>query len=422
LRYDAIFRDIAGSVLHDYAGFDEKKAHHDSLWFSAACQTAQRKGQLNDQVFFQLTGQYLATMQDRNLQLRLGDQAACRADSRGFHARSYQGRLYVTHAQQETRLHPGDQLITLNGTPPSLYRKRQKKNTLGSDVEEREIWGPVLKMSGRCLVKHTDGTDENLTLRSYPYSDKLPRLGGRLIGKNTLYLDLPHFTDPEAVEKLLASKEKSLARCSRLILDLRRNIGGTETAFIPLLRYVFREPLLLRDIYDDKGLYTNYTENNCRRKSQMLEHFLPRADRQSEKLVRTMMAELKEKSGQGMLWEPDEELAADTATVGGYGNFEKIIILSDTWCEYAGETFISLCKKSPLVTVIGRPTMGNIDYCNPVSVLYDNRFTFTYPMSKTKAAMEGKGVSGKGVSVDIHVPWTPAECEEDILLKQALKL
>ena len=98
------------------------------------------------------------------------------------------------------------------------------------------------------------------------------------------------------------------------------------------------------------------------------------------------------------------------------------MILSDTWCEYAGETFIRLCKKSPRVTVLGRPTMGNIDYCNPVSILYEGRFTFTYPMSKTKAAMEGRGLSGKGVPVDVYVPWTPAECTEDILLAKALAL
>ena len=108
--------------------------------------------------------------------------------------------------------------------------------------------------------------------------------------------------------------------------------------------------------------------------------------------------------------------------VGGKGVFEKIVILSDTWCEYAGETFIRLCKKSPRVTVLGRPTMGNIDYCNPVSILYEGRFTFTYPMSKTKAAMEGRGLSGKGVPVDVYVPWTPAECTEDILLAKALAL
>lgn len=422
MRYDVIFRDITSNVLHDYAGFDEKKARFDSLYFSSACNEMHRKGQLDDLAFLRMMNQYLVTLQDRNLSFRLKDGGRYQAGNRGFDVRSFEGRLYVTRTGQETRLQPGDQLITLNGTPPALCRKRFKKNVLGADQEERELWGPVLKMTNRCLVKHRDGTDENITLRPYPLAAKLPRLSGHLIGKNTLYLDLPHFMDSETVEKLLKAKEKSLERCRLLILDLRRNVGGMEDAFLPLLNYVFPEPVLLRDIYADEGLYTNYTENNCRRKTQMLENYLPQADAGAKKLVRTMIRELKEKAGQGMVWEPDEELAADSTVVGGQGNFEKIVILSDTWCEYAGETFIRLCKKSPLVTVLGRPTMGNIDYCNPVSLLYDERFTFTYPMSKTKAAMEGRGVSGQGISADVYVPWTPAECTEDLLLAKAQTL
>lgn len=422
MQYNMIFQDIVSNVLRDYAGFDEKKARHNSFYFSTACAAAEQKGQLNDLTFLRLMNQYLVTLQDRNLQFRLSDSNTYRAGNCGFDVRSYQGRLYVTRTGKETRLHPGDQLITLNGMPPALCRKRAEKNFLNDDVEERELWGPMLKMTDQCMVKHTDGTDENIRLKRYPIPNKLPRLGGRLIGRDTLYLDLPHFADEEAFAKLLAAKEKSLGRCRRLILDLRHNVGGSENIFLPLLDYIFPEPVLLRDLYDEDGLYTNYTENNCRRKIQMLENYLPAADKAAKKLVKTMIKEFRKKSGSGMVWEPDTELAADETLVGGKCCADKIIILSDTYCEYAGETFIQLCKKSPKVTVIGRPTMGNIDYCNPVSILYDNRFTFTYPMSKTKAAAQGEGVSGKGVPVDIYIPWTAEECTQDILLEKALSL
>ena len=421
MRYDAIFRDVAGNVLHDYAGYDEKKARHDSLFFSSSCQKAQRRGHLNDLVFLQLMNQYLATMQDRNLQFRLSG-GGYQAGTRGFHVRSYEGRLYVTDVWQETGLFPGDQIITLGGVPPALYKKRLPRNILGADLEERELWDPILKMSGPCLVKHRDGTDETQKLNRYPLSKKLPRLGGRLIGRNTLYLDLPHFTDAYALAKLLTSKEKTLKPCTKLILDLRHNIGGSEAFFVPLLDYIMEEPVLLKDLYEEKGLYTNYTENNCRRKIQMFENYLPGAEPPARELAETIIRELHEKSGRGMVWEPDEELAADETTVGGAGQFDRVVILSDTYCEYAGETFIQLCRRSQKTTVLGRPTMGNIDYCNPVSILYGGRFTFQYPMSKTKAAVEGRGVSGQGVPVDLYVPWTPQECEKDVLLEKAIEL
>lgn len=422
MRYDEIFGDMVGNVMQDYAGFKEKEARHDFDTISAACRMAQENGQLNDLIFMQLMNQYLVMMQDRNLKFRLRDGEGYQASTCGFDVRSYQGRLYVSRVNEETRVRPGDQLIILDTTPPALCRKRFQDKAFGSDVEERELWGPFLKMASRCMVKHMDGTDENVTLKKYPLKTKLPRLGGRLIGKDTLYLDLPHFIDGEAVTKLLAAKEKSLGRCRRLILDLRHNAGGSEEAFFPLLDYIFPEPVLLRDIYEEKGFYTNYTEKNCNRKIRMLENYLPAAEAELKVLAESLIEEMKEKSGQGMVWEPDEELLEDETMVGGLGCFEKVIILSDTYCEYAGETFIQICKKSPRVTVVGRPTMGNIDYCNQISILYNDRFTFSYPMSKTRAAMEGKGVSGKGVPVDVYIPWTPAECTQDVLLETALQI
>ena len=131
----------------------------------------------------------------------------------GFDVRSFGGKLYVTRVDQETRLMPGDQISVLDATLPEVLKKQFQQNCLGDDVEERELWGPILKMTGRCMIKRADGTVKNITLKKYPLKKKLPRLGGRLIGKDTLYLDLPHFAEEEAVEKLIAAKQKSLGRC-----------------------------------------------------------------------------------------------------------------------------------------------------------------------------------------------------------------
>ena len=422
LRYDEIFRDMVSTIVNDYAGYEEKKLLHDSMHFSLACQDMEEQGQMNDLVFMRMMNEYLVTLQDRNLQFRLKDSKEYQACTNGFDVRSFNGKLFVTRADQETRLQPGDQIAVIDSVLPEVFKKQMQKNCLASDMEERELWGPVLRMANRCMIKRMDGTVKNITLKKYPVKKKLPRLGGRLIGKDTLYLDLAHFADEESVEKLIAAKEKSLARCNKLILDLRHNVGGSEAAFLPLLDYIFPEKVLVKDLYEDQGLYTNYTENNCRRKKEMFEQFLPQVEGDAKLLVEEMMAELDEKSGQGMIWEEDVELAEDDTVVGGKCVAEKIVILSDTYCEYAGETFIQLCKKSPRVTVVGRPTMGNVDYCNPISVLYNDKFTFSYPISKTKAAKEGKGVSGRGVEVDQYIPWTPVECSADVILNRAIAL
>lgn len=422
MKYNLIYRDMVANISKNYAGFAEKEKLHDPLFFSVGCQTAEEQGKLDDLQFLRLMNQYLVTLQDRNLKFRMEGSEAYQPSACGFQVRSCKGRLYVTWAGQETRVQPGDEILAIDGVLPAMAKKKFQKNFLGNDEEERELWGPILKMAKKVTVKHRNGIDANLTLKQYPVSHKLPRLGGHLIGKDTLYLDLPHFAEEAAMEKLLAAKERSLSRCRKLILDLRHNVGGKENVFVPLLDYIFPEPVFLRDLYEEKGLYTNYTESNCRRKSEMLRNFLPSADGETRGMIEDMIRELEEKSGRGMIWEEDEELLTDERQVGGKGAFEKVIILSDTYCEYAGETFLELCKKSPRVTVLGRPTMGNIDYCNPISILYDGKYTFSYPMSKTRAAAEGRGVSGKGVPVDLYVPFTPAECVRDVLLERAERL
>ena len=69
----------------------------------------------------------------------------------------------------------------------------------------------------------------------------------------------------------------------------------------------------------------------------------------------------------------------------------------------------------------GRPTMGTLDYTNPVMVEYDE-FIFTYPISRTAASLEGEGVDERGVQPDVLVPWTPEECTADLLAQKALAL
>ncbi len=420
MNYEQIFRDVVDAVIQDYAGFAEKESLHDPLFFYTALQAAVKGGQADDRFFAQLMGQYLAVMQDANLSFLRIDRRNPAGETAGFSVRSHKGKLYVVFAGQEKRVRPGDQILTLGKLPPALYRQRMGRNILGDEVEEREDWGLVLQAAGTCLVKHRSGIDENLLLGSYPVKRKLPALSGRKIGTDTLYLNLPHFARPEEVARLLTSKKKSLEQCSRLILDLRLCAGGDEEAFIPLLDYVFPEPVPLASLYDEPGLYTNYTENNCRRKGQMLEIWKESAGEEMAAALQALSAELREKSGSGFIWEADEEMAEDDTVVGGRGSFKKVILLTDVSCGYAGETFVSLCRKSSRAEVIGRPTRGTIDYCNPVSVNFDNRFVFTYPMSKTRAAAKGRGVSGRGIQPDIYIPWSEEECLEDRLLQEAL--
>ena len=80
-----------------------------------------------------------------------------------------------------------------------------------------------------------------------------------------------------------------------------------------------------------------------------------------------------------------------------------------------------MMKNFKKVTVIGRPTLGILDYSNCCKVDYDDYFLM-FPTSRWLAIDKGKGMTDKGVLPDIKVPWTPAHFKRDMDLDKCLEL
>ena len=69
---------------------------------------------------------------------------------------------------------------------------------------------------------------------------------------------------------------------------------------------------------------------------------------------------------------------------------------------------------------VGRETRGSLDYANLVVSPLDERFTLVYPIAKTEAAHEGRGLRGRGLAPDVYVPFASEECTRDLVLERAL--
>ena len=80
----------------------------------------------------------------------------------------------------------------------------------------------------------------------------------------------------------------------------------------------------------------------------------------------------------------------------------------------AAEWLASVAKKSTRAKQVGQATRGTLDYSNPVTLAFGDRFVFTYPMTKTVEAAQGKGIRGTGLTPDIA-------CQADEALKKALE-
>ncbi len=410
-RYDYILKDIIRALQNDYVGAQELGSEYDSRFYINACGAAHHSDRMDDLLLLRYCSQMLATTFDTSLHFDLCPGDAYTPGTRGFYARRINDALIVTHVFEEARLKPGDAIVCINDAPPDQIRRDVQKNFFYALEPEREQWNGLLKMAETISLRLDDGTLKKLDLRSYPRQERQshPRL--EQIDAHTVYLNPDILDGSPALQELLYANSGLLSGCRKLILDLRSSSGPDPSAMIPLLPYLFSGKRRAGDVLPDEILLTNYTQRNCEWKAWALEC----AGDESGWPDR-----LRQRAGEGLteevlsFWDdPDLELQ------GLFGG--KLILLTDTWCENAGEHLAEVAQALGGYT-LGRPTMGTLDYTNPVTVLCDSDFAITWPMSKRKSAAEGRGIKGKGLPVDEYIPFTAVEATCDLLLQRAIAL
>ena len=204
------------------------------------------------------------------------------------------------------------------------------------------------------------------------------------------------------------------------MIDLRTTRGEDEEALLPLLPYIAAEDTTAGEIFGDRRIRTNYTKMNCTRLIRMLKPYLVDEDPALRQMAQQWTSYYRNQSGKGWVDEV-EALPVPAEMPILHRGPEKVVLLTDTWCEQEAEHFVQLAKQQGRALLLGRPTMGTLDYTNPVTVLYD-AFSFTYPISRTMASLEGNGVDERGVQPNVVVPWTAAECIRDLLAEKAQTL
>lgn len=412
-RYDRQLRAMLMILENDYAGTGLNREVVDSRYYIQAAGMAWKEGKLDALTFLRFGSQMLATTLDRSLRLRLEgeDYVPWRP---GFDVRRVGEDLFVTALQEETRLAPGDRILRLNAISPGAHQAQFQKNFLYAREPEREMWGNVLKMAGHMLVEHLDGTREDLPLNRF--TGKRPQCppSVREAAPGVVCLNVGDLGQGELLEELVRKHQSLLDGARRLIIDLRQANSGSESGLLPLAPYVLGRPKTMSQAAGLQALCTLYTKDNCRRRSELLSRYAGIAEADEE------LAHLKEMEGAGWVEETLDLWEDMPETIHPRGG--ETLILTDSFCEGAAESFALLAKKEGRARLIGRATRGTLDYAGMISVRLCDAITFTYPMSITRDAREGRGFRGKGVQPDVSIPFTPAECTRDVILERALGL
>ena len=215
--------------------------------------------------------------------------------------------------------------------------------------------------------------------------------------------------------------EGLLRRADKLVLDLRHCKGGSFEGVEPLLPFLIDTPQSFADFMGDMGLHCLYSKGNCDRMVASVEE-QSRLEGWSEEEERAEVDRIEELAETGFVWEPallpDEWLVPVEPDEGP----RRVVVLCDDGCAGEAETLLQALQRQEKATIVGRSSRGASDFQQLFTVNFDDDMLFIYPMAQTPQAHAGHGINGRGVDADVYVPWTEAELEEDVILREALEL
>ena len=401
---EEIYKDIQKIMKEDYAGYiDSKHLNHPDRYTIT--------NDMSNQEFEETIEDYLLDFNDGHLWITAKNTETSYL---GFTARRYKDALFVTSTPEEKRLKKGDKITLIDGISiPELaitYAKRLEDN-----VPERQRWNAVL-IKAKTIRVERNHTSFVVTLASYDRPPRVSEYSFKQIEPNTAYIKLTDFAQEAPIQKIIQDNQEALKTSENLVIDVRVNHGGNDFFYFSLLAYMFDKKVAFTDLFaEDENMLTNYTERNYQLWVPELKAYLMQElDDNTRDMVEDEIELFEQNRNKGLVDVPEDT----DFIIEGRSTPANVYVLSDYSCASSGDTFVANVKKSLKVTVVGRPTMGIIDYFNVVTVDYGN-YEFVYSISKMNQKYATNGI---GIAPDIYIPWTPEHLKEDKDLAYVLEL
>lgn len=177
------------------------------------------------------------------------------------------------------------------------------------------------------------------------------------ITSQTLLLSLPDFNYGyvDIIAKIIEENRSLLENSKYLIIDIRGNGGGTESAYAPILPYIMTNSI--RDLWVENlatpefiNLYEKYLESILLKKGK----------EEEIKQIKKELSLLKENKGKYVNTEGENIIIKRVDVSSKSPN--QVIILVDNKVGSAAEDFLIASKQSKKVKIIGTSSAGVIDY------------------------------------------------------------
>ncbi|MEG1906282.1 MAG: S41 family peptidase [Gordonibacter sp.] len=430
-KREMVLRAVMQILEEDYAGQPECTSRNDAQQWLAAFASAGKAGALDDGLFMQYLSQYLAGFMDPNLSFEASPEADWQPFTCGFSVRRFGDALYVTEVGEDVRLTLGDALVLLNESKPDEHLSSLIGNPVNGSDPERQLWDEMVARCAHVLVRHADGTEEDISIKRFPRPGFVQSLRPPTVevldgvgpdgNERAVVVRVHHFVDGSVLSAMQQHFDE-LAHARRVIIDVRDAEEGMIGNAYPLMALFFDREVNLKDLVGQEFVYTRYTQRNAHLRSGQLARLLDRSDASGREWVQAEIDHVAACAGQGFVKEAEfeEDMLFPPAPEG-----QQVFLLTDVRTRGAAERLAAIAERAAAqgcgkVRRVGRATRGGLDYANLIAVAFDEKFSLVYPISKTEAAHEGRGTLGQGIAPDVHVPFTSEECMRDLVLEAAL--
>lgn len=343
-----------------------------------------------------------------------------------YRMKRYGDELYVTAANSDSPLKVGDRIVAVDGMPVREYARLHADMLCGEIIERQGCrWNDIISFAREVTAVQGECSKTLPVVLGRRWTNGQP-YECRQMRDGIVYMRLADFADDEALIKLYKENDALIRTCEYLIIDVRGNTGGNDSAFLPLFEFCLAEG----ETYDslqpgpfDGDFEINYSERNCDTRTEQFEYMLAQDLPDEMRSMITMLIDSQKRNrGKGFIrMSADSEGDEQTLPYIGIALPRKVFVLTDEDCASSGDAFVAEMSKCGKVTVVGRPTMGILDYSNCTGKDYDN-FSITYPTSRAMYLDKGVRMNHRGVPVDVYVPWTPEHCRRDVDLETVLAM
>ena len=287
-----------------------------------------------------------------------------------------------------------------------LFRKADELGLLDDDLLEAMMQERLAHLGDPNLRLMRLGADADSAFESAPCTFEMQG--------EAAVLTVGNLDSTEAAD-LLAEHADQVRAAKTLVIDVRACTGGVEQAAYPLLNWLFDEPTTLKVLIGTQQVLTNYSTGACKARIQQFTQLKTLLEAQGAGDTTAWLDQglqaAQESMGKGFV---EESLAPAQLDIAAAPAGQHVFLLTSERTADAAEWLANVAKKSPRATQVGQATRGTLDYSNPVTLTFGDRFVFTYPMTKTVEAAQGKGIRGTGITPDIA-------CQAEEALAKALE-